>query len=194
MIHFIIERENKAEKFAEALQKYAGQSDFTGFFDNISSTLANWLEGIFEPYNKECGGVISWWLWDCPERGRCKDEEQMTIWDRDEEKKWVLKTPEDLYDYLIEVSPVMPEDTTMQMIFNQQTEGTKFAIKILDDMQMKNISSDNPGVEDRDALLRMAKNKIRNDYMIETGGPDPAPDFPLQMRLVTRRKKDDAGK
>jgi hypothetical protein len=44
--------------------------------------------------------TISWWLWDAPEAGRAKNPESYTIFGKN--KKWIIKTVDDLYDYLLE--------------------------------------------------------------------------------------------
>lgn len=188
VIDFINKIERRDNEFNEALQKFAGDKDFTGFYSNTNQDVLEWLEETMHDEDD----LISWWLYDCPEAGKCKDDNSCTIWlDKDQDEKFVIRTAEDLYDYLLQ-NMHAPDDDVMAYAFKQQTEGVKFAIHLIDKLEMTNNSTGNEGFEDRSALLKLAKNKIRHEYMIDTGAEDPAPEYPIKdISLITKGVGDD---
>lgn len=102
IINFIIAQEEREFKLSDALKEYGGEmSDFISFETDINTHIVNWLERIMEDVDPKYGGTISWWLWDAPDRGRGKKKNR-TITLADSKKKYDLKTPGDLYDYLME--------------------------------------------------------------------------------------------
>lgn len=94
----IMDIEDKERQFSKDLQKFAGQKDFTGFHSDLATRLVDWLTDVMD----DKGEAISWWLWDCPERGLCEEESHMTI--RENDKVFVLRTTKDLYEYLTYLS------------------------------------------------------------------------------------------
>lgn len=47
-------------QFSEALQRFAGQKDLTGFWSNDVDFLVNWLEKVLG----DTEGWIPWWAWE----------------------------------------------------------------------------------------------------------------------------------
>ncbi len=100
IINFIISQEKREFALTQALKDYGGDmSDFMGFATDVNTHLVQWLEQIMHDDTEY--PVISWWLWDAPNRGRGK-KEYRTI--KLKGKEYDIKTPEDLYDYLMEAT------------------------------------------------------------------------------------------
>lgn len=98
IINFIIAQEEREFKLTQALKDYGGEmSDFMSFGTDVNARIVGWLERIMKDDPQD--PTISWWLWDAPDRGRAKKASRtITVG----EKKYDLKTPGDLYDYLTE--------------------------------------------------------------------------------------------
>ena len=100
IINFIIAQEEREFKLTSALKEYGGEmSDFMSFGTDLNTRIVGWLEKIMQ--DSPTDPTISWWLWDAPDRGRGK-KKWRTITSTDSKKKYDLKTPGDLYDYLVE--------------------------------------------------------------------------------------------
>jgi len=96
-LNFALELEDKELELSKALQKYGGETDFMDFGTDFTIRIVTWLEDVMQDDPKS--PTISWWIWDAPDRGRSK-KSLRTI--EQKGKKYDLKTPSDLYDYLIE--------------------------------------------------------------------------------------------
>jgi len=101
IINFIIAQEEREFKLTQALKDYGGEmSDFMSFGTDINSHIVDWLERIMgDNPDQKYGSTISWWLWECPNRGKAKKSSRTITAGK---KKYDLKTPGDLYDYLTE--------------------------------------------------------------------------------------------
>lgn len=100
IINFIIAQEEREFKLSDALKEYGGEmSDFMSFGTDINTRIVGWLERIMKDDSQY--PAISWWLWDAPDRGKGK-KKYRTITLADSKKEYDLKTPGDLYDYLME--------------------------------------------------------------------------------------------
>lgn len=101
-IRFCQEIDKRENAFSKALQEFQGQDDFiTGFCSNTAVRILDWLADVM---GDKYRNIISWWYYECPDQGRCKDDDDCTIWSKDEKQKWVLRTPSDIYDYLVEIN------------------------------------------------------------------------------------------
>ena len=98
IINFIIAQEEREFKLSDALKHYGGEmSDFMSFGTDVNTRIVGWLERIMKDDPQD--PAISWWLWDVPNRGRAKESfRTITVG----KKKYDLKAPGDLYDYLME--------------------------------------------------------------------------------------------
>ena len=96
IINLILEIESREDPFNKALQEFTHDKDFTGFYSDISSRLVKYLEEITHDKDE----TIAWWLWDGPNKGQAKDRFCTITLDN---KKWLLKTPADLFTYLKEM-------------------------------------------------------------------------------------------
>lgn len=175
ILNHIIKEEEKQDKLDQALREYA-PSDFTGFSKPDETTF---LVGVLEelmgdkPQGEYNSTYISWWLWDCPDRGRCKNDDSCTIWfgERDDENtdKIVVRTPEDLYDVLLIEYGKAPTKESVQMAVKAQDNGVKFALHYLNVLKKNNKETKNEGWEERNALLDLASHKITNEYLLQRG-------------------------
>lgn len=162
----IIYEEERQQKLDKALQEYA-PSDFTGFYD---SDLSAFLLEILADLMDDKYDTISWWLWDAPDRGRCKDDRSCTICFKDEDSpEYVIRTPDDLYDYLVLSNLTSPTKDHLRLAKRAQDNGVKYAISEIRGISDTNKRTKNPGWEERDALLKYTASKIINDYQIAAG-------------------------
>lgn len=107
MINYIIQLQNKEEKLSKALQNFADNNNFTGLHTQTPYFLVSWLESVM------CKGddSISWWLWDAPKEGKGSELDCSIFLEKDINSRYVIKTPEDLYDYLTgQLKPVNNSD------------------------------------------------------------------------------------
>lgn len=96
IINLILEIESREHTFNKALQEFAHDKDFTGFYSDFTSRLVKYLQDITHDKDE----TIAWWLWDGPNKGQAEDKLcTVTLG----EKKCLLKTPADLFTYLKEV-------------------------------------------------------------------------------------------
>jgi len=96
-INYILNLEKKEIKLTEDLQEFTGDKDFTGFMSIWPGKIVEWLESEME----DSDNYISWWLWDCPEAGKCKKDDSCSVWVNGEKSKpIVIRTSGDLYDFL----------------------------------------------------------------------------------------------
>ena len=137
--------------FAKSLQAYAGESDFTDFHSNRANRLLDLLLDIMGDNSRD--SLIEWWLFDCPNAGKCKEDDNCTIWDKNDSKKWVIRTVDDLYDYLVKDLPKSEE------------YGVGYALKTINDIREANAKTKNPGYESRETILKYTKDKIATDYL-----------------------------
>lgn len=94
-VEFVIELEREERNLSKAFKAYGGESSLMSFVTNHPARIVKWLE---ESLNDK-SSVIAWWLWDCPARGEGDDESCTII---SNEKKYLIKSIGDLYDYLVE--------------------------------------------------------------------------------------------
>lgn len=175
ILDYIIKEEDKQEKFSQALKEYA-PSDFTDFSKpDITTFLVEILEDLMDdkPYSKYDDSTISWWLWGCPDRGRCENDDSCTIWlgepDDPETEKFIIRTPEDLYAFLVVSHGKAPSEESIQMAIKAQDTGVKFALKIIKDIKNKNFETHNKGWSERDAEMEYLLQKITNEYLFKAG-------------------------
>lgn len=175
IINHIVEEEDRQEKFDQALKEYA-PSDFTGFSNpNHTVFLVELLEELMGdvPEKKYGTTYISWWLWDCPNRGKCEKDSSCTVWfgdaDDPDTDKIVVRTPEDLYNLLLIQYGKSPSKKSIQMAVTAQDNGVKFTLKTIDDILETNIKTKNKGWEDRKTLMEYLIGKISNEYLLTRG-------------------------
>lgn len=180
IMNFILNRQEKEATFSKQIQEFTGDCDFTGFHTNVVDKLVEWLEQVMNDEDN----TISWWLWDAPHAGK-SDPENFVILDHG--KKYVVDTVEALYDYLYQGY----SDNFTATAYKAQAEGIKFAIHIIDDLIKDNTNTNNDGVEERNALLGLVREKIKNEYMLASGDDDPAPTQPIATFSIIYKNKDD---
>lgn len=168
-IHFLIKEEEKQEKLDKALKKYTS-SDSTGFSKpDISIFLLDFLRAEMN----DTEDYLSWWLYECPKRGKCKDDKLCTIWlgdiDDPNSEKIIVRDPEDLYYLLLINSTRTPSKESLQMAIKAQDAGVKFTLKEIQLLQDKNKTTKNEGWQDRDTLFQYIKTQIENQYRFERG-------------------------
>ena len=165
------EIEQADEQLDNALRRVA-PSDFTGFSrpELVNEKVNSLIDDMEDKYE-----YISWWLWDAPDKGRASDD-KCTVWTKDETEKWVIKTPEDLYDYLYECAEeeTDEEEDVIEYLIEKscrraQMDGVRFAINTILEVRHANQKSNNEGAEEREALMRYLSEKISNEYAIKTG-------------------------
>ena len=175
-----IERIKELDEISEAdweldrALKRIAPSDFTGFSrpQLTNEKLNSLVDDMDDKYE-----YISWWLYDCPDHGKGEDD-KCTVWSKDEKRKWIIKTPEALYDYLAEIyekddeEEEDAEEEVREFVFEglarrAQTEGVRYAVNIL--TELRNLNQKNNKVGDYEALLKYASDKIRNEYALSTG-------------------------
>lgn len=162
-LSFLMEWSKKVDRFDQALKDFA-KSDFTGYYDEgVHNHL---LDTLVEDMEDD-DGLISWWLYDCPQAGECP--EHAKIWTEDEKQEWDVSTPEKLYDYIFLSKTQAPAKETLQMAIKAQDTGIKFALKTIQNLRKANSKARNEGWEDRDILLKLAQSKIENEYLYQTG-------------------------
>ena len=175
ILNHIIKEEDRQERFNEALREYA-PSDFTGFSKPDHTVfLVEILEDLMgdEPEGEYGTTYISWWLWDCPDRGRCKNDDSCTLWlgehDDPDTPKIIVRTPEDLYDAILINKSKAPSKESIQMAIKAQDNGVKFALKTIKEVKDKNFETHNKGWAERDAEMEYLAQKIINSYLLEAG-------------------------
>lgn len=157
LLNWAIEKIDRDKKFENALQEYAGDKDFTGFFTQDSSFIIEWLEKAMGDKND----WISWWVYET-ECGTVS-EDLCTATDGKEngKKKWVLRTVEDLYDFLFAIYPI--SGIQHQLLVSAQSAGVQFALREL------SLARETCSVEDFAEVMRVLLNKVNIDYMVATG-------------------------
>lgn len=81
------------------------------------------------------------------------------------ERKWVLRTIDDLYEYLLDNY----KEKKNGVIIRQQSAGVGFALDTIREQREKNTKTKNVGYEDRNALFNFLDELIENRYILETG-------------------------
>ena len=146
LLNLIIRLDEKDQELSKHLQAYCEDKDFTGFFSSTPSEIASILK---ESMGDE-SDLISEWIWG--------DHDKITIESTGSDEKWEITSAESLYNYL--------NGDTLSMV-EAQTNGVKFALKVLDNLADTNTQTHNDGWEDRTALLKLARDKIANDYVLK---------------------------
>lgn len=162
-IEFCQKLDERESKFSDALDEFQGNDDFrTSFCSNISSSIIYWLQDVMNDTD-----TISWWYYDCPEQGKCKNDSSCTIElsRNKKERKWVLRTIDDLYEYLLDNY----KEKKNGVIIRQQSAGVGFALDTIREQREKNTKTKNVGYEDRNALFNFLDELIENRYILETG-------------------------
>ena len=164
----ILEMEEMDAEFEKALRKFA-PSDFTGF--SRSNLIAKKIESLEEDV-EDSYGYVCWWLYEA-DRGQAEDS-LCTI--EDEDNKWIIKTAEDLYDYLQETN--REEESTEDDIedFIQeglarraQVDGVRFAINVITQLRHTNKKTNGVKASEIEALLKYVSDKIETEYALSTG-------------------------
>ena len=88
-INWIIAFNTRQEIFNNAIQTFCQDKDFSGFFLGMDF----WVDTL-EKLMDDKGQTISWWLYEAR-----FEPETYTI--ESAGKEFILRTPEDLYNYLI---------------------------------------------------------------------------------------------
>lgn len=83
IIENLVERD---KEFSKALLKFSNSPDFGMFSSDTPEVLVDWLSEVMEDKTE----MIAYYLWEC-------DEEHPGLIKIDE-KEYVVKTPEDVYD------------------------------------------------------------------------------------------------
>ena len=98
LINAITAHEEKEDQFIEALAPFFDNGLIFELTVNFRSQIIRILEN--EMNDPECnsigGSIISWWLYDAPNRGR----EKSSAYIEDNGVKILLETAEQLFDYL----------------------------------------------------------------------------------------------
>lgn len=178
-----IERIKELDEISEAdweldrALKRIAPSDFTGFSrpQLTNEKLNSLIDDMDDKYE-----YISWWLYDCPDHGRGEDD-KCTVWSKDEKRKWVIKTPEDLYDYLAEIYEEDDEEDNedageevREFVFEglarrAQMDGVRYAINIITKLRHVNQNTNGAKAAEYEALMSYLSDKIRNEYALDTG-------------------------
>lgn len=150
-INHIIDLDESSKTLEKALQIFCNDRDFTGFFYSCEFEL-KFLKDLLDDEND----WIEWWIYE----GRENPEESSIECDG---RKWVIKTPEDLYDFLFqenseEKNPyydgaMLCIDTINRMIIQSKN--------IIEKREKSGKSTEN--LESYVALLKMAKSMMIND-------------------------------
>ena len=181
-LNFIIEYDKSVEKYDQALKEFA-HSDFTGYYDEkLHNHLINMLiEDMDQDPNDD---LISWWLYDCPQAGKCPEHSK--IWDGELDDpnttEYSITTPEELYDYIFIHYSKAPSKETVKSIVKAQDSGVKFALREIQNLRKANNKTRNKGWEERDIIFKYAQSQIENQYRFTRGiGADLNFDKPLNI-------------
>lgn len=105
VIEFCLDIEERENEFSKALNKYQNNDGFrAGFCSDIVGRIISWLSDVMQ----DKGDYISWWMFDLPEHGTCKDDYDCSIWITDncgKDKRIVVRTIDNLYDFLAKENP-----------------------------------------------------------------------------------------
>lgn len=174
-----IERIKELDEISEAdweldrALKRIAPSDFTGFSrpQLTNEKLNSLVDDMDDKYE-----YISWWLYDCPDHGKGEDS-KCTVWSTDEKTKWVIKTPEDLYDFLVELYQKEEEDAEEEvrefvsegLARRAQIDGVRFAINVITQLRHTNKKTNGAKASEIEALLKYVSDKIETEYALSTG-------------------------
>lgn len=167
LLNHAIELEEKDKALSEALQIYSGDKEFTRFV----SSEARFIVAFLEEAMGDTTGAVSWWMWDCPEKGQASDPKVYMV--EENGKTFVLKTPADLYMYLLQTVPIQVDQR--QLLVAAQTEGVKFALRQLFNVYKDNVLSDMDVDTTGDAdgklslIAKLMMSKIQDNYKKTTG-------------------------
>lgn len=149
LMNLIIDEEKKADGLEEALQKYTGDTEFTGFYSQLPWQIVDIIEDVFK-----CPDLVSWWLWDLPEQGKNKKYAYIEYKD----KKYQLYTLDALYDFLV-----------LQSEHVAYSHGLQDTWHLVHGLRTKNMDTKNSGWEERETLLKMVEHGIENTHIAHTG-------------------------
>ena len=138
-VNHIIELNSNSEILEKALQLFADDMEFTGFYFSTEFDI-EFLENLLEDDNH----WISWWIFEARENPiDCIECDG---------KKWTLRTASDLYDFLFQEEEIKP---------NEYYKGGKFSIEFLDDVINKS------QIENKKLINKRTKeeNQNANDYV-----------------------------
>ena len=95
MLNTILAQDERENKMAKALDPFLDDTMFVfEMCSNFTNTIINILEKEMED---EKDGYVSWWLYDAPHAGKCKD----SCWvELETGEKIIVETPGQLYDFL----------------------------------------------------------------------------------------------
>lgn len=150
-IERIIEVGENSAILEKALQVFADDIKFTGFYFDNSFDI-EFLENLLDDDNH----WISWWLFE----GREDPESNYLICNKE---KFVIKTPEDLYDFLFQDES---EDLDEYYI------GGKCSINVINDLieRIENDSNEKfKHPEEYISLLKLTKKNIMNELHKKSG-------------------------
>ena len=95
MINAVLTQDEREDEMAKALDPFIDDTMFIFEMSNdFKSTIINTLEKEMED---EKDGYVSWWIYDAPHAGKCKDSCWVELVTGE---KIVLETPGQLYDFL----------------------------------------------------------------------------------------------
>ena len=159
------ELREKDQAFAEALQNYTDDQDFTGFWKSYGFE-EDWLADLMD----DADDYIGWFLYEKPEGvGLITEGEK----GKPGYKEWHINTLDDLYDFLVEqvehdkmerLEEVSEEhtQTTLDLCARCQTMGVNFALQMLE-----GLIGDTDRKTEQNTLAR-AKLFIKEGYKLQT--------------------------
>lgn len=171
-IEKIVYDQKRYDELDKALKQFA-PSDFTGIA-KINDWKVEWISEVMR--DKE--GWIEWWLYetDCGEKLN-------QVWedgDPEDDPTWVIKTPDDLYDFLMvqyykATNPIREKKA--------QDNGFKYALQGIKSCKDVNSLSRNEGWEDRDILFQFLLTTLTNHYLLEAGANSDV-DYNEEINLI----------
>ena len=121
MINAIIDQIEKERKITETMESFLDGNFIIDITSEFINTILKSLEiEMQDPcINDKHGSLISWWLWDAPEAGKCKDSAWIEL---ESGKRITLETPEQLYDYLKMNHKQMEDSFLIQELINEHMD------------------------------------------------------------------------
>lgn len=171
-IEKIIYDQKRYDELDKALKQFA-PSDFTGIA-KTDDWKVKWISGIMG----DEGGWIEWWL--------CETDygEKLTqVWednDPEDSPSWDIKTPGDLYDFLVIHYYKSPNPMREK---KAQDNGFKYALQEIKSCKDNNFLSQNEGWEERNALFQFLLTTLTNHYLLEVGANSDV-DYSRKINLI----------